>query len=156
MAVVGLSRLVLVEQPRDGLAAEPAALACEHVACEVTEVLAEPAAERDAEPDLSAALYLRGQIRRERATKRHLALAAACLEDVRQRQAQSDDLVVEEGRAQLERMRHRGDVYLQQKVSRQVRLQVEQLQPGNAAACRLEANGARLPRVRPQLASQLE
>ena len=82
----------------------------------------------NAEAALAARRNLRRQLGRERAAERDLALAAAELQRLRQREPELDDAVVEQRRAQLERMGHRRDVGLRQQVAGEVRLQVEPLQ----------------------------
>ena len=67
-----------------------------------------------------------------------LPSAARDLQRVRQRDAELEHLVVEERRAQLERVRHRRDVGLQQQVAGEVGADVEPLQPGDARSRRAE------------------
>src|SRR5438309_9818301 len=54
VAVVAAARLVLLEEPHHGLGPEPAAIGREDIACELAQVLPEPAPERNAEPGLAA------------------------------------------------------------------------------------------------------
>ena len=93
----------------------------------VAELGPEPAPERDAEPGLAPAGDLGRQLRGERPPERDLSLAAVRLQRIRQREAESDDLMVEERRAQLQRVGHGREVRLQQQVARQIRLDVQQL-----------------------------
>ena len=163
VAVVGAARRMLVEQPFDGRGAEPAArarrLAEQEVARERAQLAAEPRGERNAEAALAAAGDARREIVCERAAQRDLAFAAAPLQVVGQREAELDDAMVEQRRAQLERVRHRRDVRLRQEVAGQVGLDVEALEPCDAvrhAAAQQEARREKRadlgPRVvRPEL-----
>ena len=106
----------------------------QHVAGEVAQIAAEPARERDAEARLPAPCHLRRQEVGERASQRLLSLPPLQLQRVGQREAELEHLVVEQRRAQLERVGHRGDVGLQQQVAGQVGGDVER-----AGARRLRA-----------------
>ena len=98
---------------------------------------------------------------RARAISGGRSAANACLsaalprrERRRQREAELDDAVVEERRAQLERDRHRGDVALREQVAGEVRLDVDEAQVGVVRQQRLRGLRARL--VRPERAAELE
>ena len=129
---------VLVEQPLDRVGTEPAArarpVAEQHVARERPQLAAEPVRRAEApKPAFPRAATVVGKLVGERAPQRDLALAAALLQAIGQREPELDDAMVEERRAQLERVRHRRDVGLRQQIAGQVRAQVERLQAGDAA-----------------------
>ncbi len=140
VAVVGPAGDVLVQQPLEHggpeLAALPHPLVEEHLGGEPAQPAPEPVADRDAEARLPTARDLGWQRVGERLPERLLAAEAASLQPVGERDAELEHLVVEERRAELERVRHRGDVGLQQQVAGKVGLHVEALQPGHAAARR--------------------
>ena len=123
--------------------------------CELAQVLAKPAPERHAEACLAASRDLRRKIGGKGSPQRDLPGQSACLQRRRQREAELDDTMVEQGRSQLQRMGHRRDVGLRQQVAREVGLDVEQLQAGEARLRRLEPNLSRHVRG-PQSASQRE
>jgi len=112
---------VLVQEPGDGSRPEqpPCAgrLAEQDVACERAQVLAKPARDRDAEPGLAARRDERRERILERAAERDLAASTIDLLPVWERNAELEDGVVEERRANLQRVRHRGEVRLQQQVA---------------------------------------
>ena len=160
---------MLVEQPLDRGGPEPAArarpLVEQQLARERLQLAAEPARERNAEAGLAARRATGGG--RSAANARRsatLPCAAVLLQRVGQREAELDDAVVEQRRAQLERVRHRRDVRLRQQVARQVRREVEQLEAGDPArrrrpeqeAGRRERADLRLRLVRPELGALLE
>src|SRR2546423_13455320 len=64
--------------------------------------------------------------------------------------------MIEERGTQLEGVRHRGEVRFQQEVTRKVRLEVEQLEPGDAAARRFEQDGPGKAGIAPEAAPKLE
>ena len=93
------------------------------------------------------------------AAQSDLAAAPLHLQRVRQRHAELEHLVVEERRAELERVRHRGDVGLEQQVAGEVGADVEPLEPRDALAGGAEelpgrrrlAHERRLPELGAQL-----
>ena len=124
----------------------------QEVARERSQLLAEPAVERDAEARLAAGRDLGRQVVRERQLERLLARARA---PARQREAELDDAVVEERRAQLERDGHRRDVGLRQQVAREVATRCRRGAGRRApAGSRRVALRERL--VRPEPPAQLE
>ena len=122
------------------------------IARELAQVVAEPAAERDAEAALPARRDVGEAGRRRTRGAARPSPRGRGSSAVGQREPELDDLVVEERRAQLERVRHRRDVRLQQQVAGQVRREVEQ-PAGRRSPC---AGGSkrtcgRVPRIEPQL-----
>src|SRR5215469_6267885 len=108
MAVVGAPVGVLADEPLERIAAEEPAISRseQQVLRQRAELIPEPAVERDAEAGLSALGRLRWQVRSERLPQRLFPAREAG----RQGESELHDAAVEEGRAELERDRHRGDV----------------------------------------------
>src|SRR5207247_3428195 len=137
--VVGAALGVLTEQAFDGARAQlssASGLVEQEVACELTELAAKPAGDRDAEAGLPPSGDLRWQVAREGSPKRFLTSPAS--QRLGEGDPELEHLVVEERRAELERMGHRGDVCLQQQIPGQVRLDVELLQACRSGGLRLE------------------
>src|SRR5512141_2218836 len=117
VAVIRATRLVVGEQSPDLAGVEPAAVVIEQVVGGLLQVLPEPSSERHPESGLAAARDSRGQLCLEGPPERDLALTPAGLERVGQREPELDHLVVEERRAQLERVRHGRNVCLEEEVA---------------------------------------
>src|SRR5439155_11466590 len=144
------------KHPSHAVRPEPAAVIGEEIVREVVEIRPEPASERYAEAGLAARGDLGRKIGGKRTTQRHLSLPAACLEGVGERKTESDDLVIEKRRAQLQRVGHRREIRFRQQVAGQVRLDVEQLQARDAGSRGLEWCLSSQSSVGPELAPQLD
>ena len=138
--VVGAAVDVVLEQAlhraRPQLPAAARAGVEQHVAGELPQPVAEPVRERHAEAGLAALGHLLGKVVGERSPQRLLAAPAFRLQLAGQRHAELEHLPVEERRPQLERVRHRRDVGLQQEIAGQIRLDVEELEAGDAVGRR--------------------
>ena len=150
--MVGAALGVLAQEPLELAAAEEAAVGAaeQQLGCRPRELAPEPGIEWDAEARLRTRVRPRRQIGREGPREGRLARG----ERRRQRQAELDDVVVEQRRAELERDGHRGDVALRQEVAREVGLDVDDAEVGVVRQQRLGRLGARL--VGPEGAAELE
>src|SRR5947207_2792448 len=129
VAVIHVPRLVLADQLSELSVAKPASLVPQHVVRQLAEVGTEPPPERHAEAALPARADVRWQERAKGLSQRDLSGPAPGLQRIRQRQTELEHALVEQRRSQLERMRHRSDVRFWQKIAREVRRNVQQLQP---------------------------
>ena len=127
-------------------------------AASVAQLPAEPARDRDAEPGLAARRDLAAAARpRTLGAARPCRGARSTFSESGSETPSSSTRVVEQRRAQLERVRHRGDVRLEQQVAGEVRADVEPLQAGDprrraGRAAPSAGIGSRDERRLPQLA----
>ena len=126
MAVVGPALGVLAEQPLELGAAEEAAVAPPSSRSSATARSSSRNQRSSGTP--KPVLPAPGDLGGRSAANACLSATLPKASSRGQREAELDDAVVEERRAQLERDRHRGDVRLRQQVAREVRLDVDEAQ----------------------------